>query len=390
MSGVGFEAPLPVRLLMLTDLGFRISENCTYINGSCRKSLFFSVGGFPISFAAEINCYTASKIRNLILFGDSYTDEGRLLYIINSGGATPLPGTVIPHANVTAAGSYSWPYYASRILGAATYNYAVGGATCSNEITLRYLDEASGLEYPDVIGYEVSAFKADIAYASTTPNTTFLQDRTPENSVYALWIGTNDLGVSGFLLDQQTAGKTIKDFINCAWDLFDEVYSTGGRQFVLFTQAPLEKAPLYTAPEYGGAGDVNYWPNKTAYDTIMYEDKILEYTTAANTIFEYGVPFQLLVQKRWPGASFIILDVHQIILDIIKAPENYLDAPANVTGYYSECSPLSPTGCGVADNPPSNFLWYDSLHPSSRTHEVFGLEFAKALKGKSAYAIYYS
>ncbi|TGJ78624.1 hypothetical protein E0Z10_g10140 [Xylaria hypoxylon] len=76
--------------------------------------------------------------------------------------------------------------------------------------------------------------------------------------------------------------------------------------------------------------------------TLKYEDKILEYTTLVNTIYNYGVPFQLLVQKRWPGASFTIFDVHQVILDIIKTPDDYLDAPANVTGYYTECNPLAP------------------------------------------------
>ncbi|KAI1361055.1 carbohydrate esterase family 16 protein [Xylaria arbuscula] len=331
----------------------------------------------------------SSKVENLILFGDSYTDEGRLAYIIANGETLPPPGTVIPHENVTAAGTYSWPYYAAKELGAATYNYAVGGGVCSNEINLRYFDESSGFAYPSVIDYEVSAFKADIEFASNTPNTTVLEGLTPENSVYALWIGTNDLGVSGFLLDKQTKGKTIDDYVDCVWEVFDKIYSTGGRQFALFTQIPLEKAPLYAAPEHGGSGDVNYWTNKTAYDTILYEDKILEYTTLVNTIFEYGVPLQLLVQKRWPGASFTIFDVHQVILDIIESPDDYLDAPANVTGFYTECSPLAPTGCAVSEYPPSTFLWYDALHPSTRAGEIFGTEFAKALEGNSSYATHY-
>lgn len=139
--------------------------------------------------------------------------------------------------------------------------------------------------------------------------------------------------------------------------MFDKIYSTGGRRFALFSQAPLEKAPLYAAPEHGGSGNVNYWKNKTAYDTILYEDKILEYTSLVNAVFDFGVPFHLLVQKRWPGASFTIFDIHQVVLDIIESPDDYLDAPANVTGYYTECSPLAPTGCTVSEYPPSAFLW---------------------------------
>ncbi|KAI0906997.1 carbohydrate esterase family 16 protein [Ustulina deusta] len=339
------------------------------------------------SFAAGIN--GCPKVKNLILFGDSYTDEGRLQYFIRSGGVAPPLGTVMPHSNVTAAGGYSWPYYASQKLGAATYNYAVSGAVCSNEIVFRYFDQING-PFPSVIDYEVPAFKADVEYATTTPNTTFLQGRTPENSVYTLWIGTNDLGKGGFLRGQQIKGKTISDYIDCVWSLFDEVYSTGGRRFALFTQAPLELSPLYAAMENGGAGNVGYWPNKTAYNMAEYEEKILEYTTTVNAIYEYGVPFQLLIQKRWPGASFIIFNTHQIILDIIKSPGKYLDAPANVTGFYNACPDLlSQHACVDPEHPLSSFLWYDSLHPSSRTGEIIGLEFAKALEGGSSYATYY-
>ncbi|KAI8946093.1 carbohydrate esterase family 16 protein [Xylaria longipes] len=329
--------------------------------------------------AARINAYPSSGVQNLIVFGDSYTDEGRLQYFLSSGGAVPPPGTVIPTSNATAGGGNSWPYYASQKLGATTYNYAVAGATCSNEIVYRYLESING-PYPSVVDYEVPAFKADVEYASTNPNTTFLRNRTPENTVYTLWIGTNDLGNGGFLLDQQVPEKTISDYIECLWSSFDGIYSTGGRRFALFTQAPLQLTPVYAAIENGGSGDVNYWQNKTAYNTTEYAGKILEYTTTVNTVYDYGVPFQLLIQKRWPGASFIVFDTHQIILDIYNAPEKYLEAPANVTGYYASGS----------QNPLSSFLWYDALHPSARADEIIGGEFAKALQGNSSYATYYS
>ncbi|KAI8631682.1 carbohydrate esterase family 16 protein [Xylariaceae sp. FL1651] len=342
------------------------------------------------SFVAGINTYSITGVKNLIVFGDSYTDEGRLAYFIANGTAPPV-GAVIPTANVTASGGYTWPHFASQKLGATTYNYAVSGAVCSNEIVSRYLG-AINAPYPSVIDYEIPAFKADIEYAKSTNNTTFLKNRTPQNSVYALWIGTNDLGNGGFLLDQQVQGTTISNYIDCLWSVFDGIYSTGGRRFVLFTQAPLEKSPLYAALQNGGAGDVNYWGNKTAYNTTEYEFKMLEYTTNVNKIIDYGVPFQLLVQKRWPGASFTIFNAHQLMLDIIKTPEQYLDAPANVTGYYYTCPlPTSSDGCADSQYPLSSFLWFDSLHPSTRTDQIIGGEFVKALRGNSTtYATHYS
>ncbi|KAI1199794.1 carbohydrate esterase family 16 protein [Nemania serpens] len=325
--------------------------------------LILLLGGFTVG----IHGYARHRIQNLVVFGDSYTDEGRLGYFLGTGGVAPPPGTIIPTSNATAGGGYSWPYYASKQLGAATYNYAVAGATCSNEIVYRYLDQIHG-PYPSVIDYEIPAFQADLKFTSTNPQTPLLRHRTPENTVYSLWIGTNDLGNGGFLFDLQVSGKTISDYVDCIWSVFDGIYSTGGRQFALFSQAPLELSPLYAAIQNGGAGNGGYWDNKTAYDTVAYEEKIREYTTLVNTIYDYGAPFQLLVRKRWPGASFIVFNTHQIILDIHNNPDKYLTAPANVTGTYHTC-PASGS-CFNSEHPLSSFLWYDDLHPSARAGKL--------------------
>ncbi|KAI1111595.1 carbohydrate esterase family 16 protein [Nemania sp. NC0429] len=337
--------------------------------------------------AAGVNGYARPRIENLVVFGDSYTDEGRLGYFIGAGGAAPPPGTVIPTSNATAGGGYSWPYYASQKLGATTYNYAVAGGTCSNEIVYRFFNDIHG-PFPSVIDYAVPAFKADLDYASANPKAPLFKHRTAKNTVYTLWIGTNDLGNGGFLFDLQVPGKTISDYIDCIWSVFDGIYSTGGRRFALFTQAPLELSPLYAAIEHGGIGDGTYWMNKTAYDTVAYEEKIREYTTLVNTIYTYGVPFQLLVEKRWPGASFVVFNTHQILLDIHDNPDKYLSAPANVTGTYHTCS-VSGADCFDSEHPLSSFLWYDALHPSARADEIIATEFVKALENKSSYAKYY-
>lgn len=82
--------------------------------------LILLLGGFTVG----IHGYARHRIQNLVVFGDSYTDEGRLGYFLGTGGVAPPPGTIIPTSNATAGGGYSWPYYASKQLGAATYNYA--------------------------------------------------------------------------------------------------------------------------------------------------------------------------------------------------------------------------------------------------------------------------
>jgi hypothetical protein len=92
--------------------------------------------------------WSASRFRSLITFGDSYTDENRLLYFFLQGNTAPPPGTLLPESYLTSSGGRNWPRYIVQYTGEEVggkfepslelYNYAVGGAVCSAEITPKY------------------------------------------------------------------------------------------------------------------------------------------------------------------------------------------------------------------------------------------------------------
>lgn len=211
--------------------------------------------------------------------------------------------------------------------------------------------------YPSVLEDQIPSFLEDISYVNETTGTnTFYTNRRSDNTIYALWIGTNDLGLDAFLFDSQSPGLTITDFVGCIWETFDNIYKTGGRHFVLLNQAPLEYSPLYAAPQNSGVGDNHYWTNKTAYNMTNYEQKMKEYTTNVNTILEYGAPMELKLKSRWPDASLTVFNVHQLLLDIRNEPEKYLDSPANVTGFYHTCD-INGENCTNSENPLTSFLW---------------------------------
>ncbi len=156
--------------------------------------------------------------------------------------------------------------------------------------------------------------------------------------------------------------------MKCIWSVFDNIYQTGGRRFVLLNLAPLQVSPLYAPASRGGTVTSQYWANKTAYNATEYSEKMREYTSNVNTMFEYGVPFNLVVKSRWPGATFSIFNVHGLLTDIYNNPKQYLDAPYNVTGYYHKCPPSGGTCVDQSSiGPASSFMWYDELHPSSKT-----------------------
>ncbi|KHO01049.1 acetyl esterase [Metarhizium album ARSEF 1941] len=318
------------------------------------------------------------RMKNLVTFGDSYTDEGRLNYFTQHHEAPPI-GKMLPPNNNTWSGGYAWGRLVANTTGANYYDYAVAGAQCTNNVDSRNLAAING-PFPSVLEYEIPTFEKDIHYPGLYP------DREAHNTVYALWIGTNDLGIDGILGDKQKPGTTISTYVDCIWSVFDHIYKAGGRQFVLLNQAPLERSPMYATPGSGGLGNHQYWRDKTKYNVTEYENKIREYTTSVNAMYHYGAPFNLVVKKRWPGASISIFDVHSLMMDVINDPGEYLDAPADVVSPYRTCL----DGCVDSKNPRSSFMWYDELHPAERMEEIFAKNFIEVVHGRSKYATYYT
>jgi hypothetical protein len=291
-----------------------------------------------------------TKLENLVTFGDSYTDEGRLGYFINNDGKAPPAGTLLPESNSTASGGYAWGRIIAQKTGARYFDYAVSGGTCSNKIVERDFPPIRA-PFPSVLEYGIPAYKADTAFEALYGN------RKADNTVYALWIGTNDLGAGAFLTDSNAPGTSLTSFVDCVWEVFDNLYATGGRRFVLLNEAPLEHSPMYNVPALGGTMDSQFWGNKSAYNMTETKYKIMEYTTSVNTMFEYGAAYQTVLKKRWPEAAFAVFDVHSLMMDIINKPGEYLSAPANVTGYYRVCDPKGNAGCVDSKQPMDSFMW---------------------------------
>lgn len=223
-------------------------------------------------------------------------------------------------------------------------------------------------DFPAVLEYEIPAFLADQASVRNgTSEAYFSPALSAADSVYTMWIGTNDLGVYAFLTDSQVPGKVLTDYTNCVYQSLDQLYTAGARVFVLFNTVPLQLAPLYANTSIGGVTETHYWPMMPANKTQIAET-MHEYTTTVNNVYRYQTPFEALVSQRYPGASFANFDVWSLVSDIYNNPSAYLngtEAPS-VSGFEHHCS-----GEGDAEvctdqyngTSPDSFLWYDELHP---------------------------
>jgi hypothetical protein len=264
-----------------------------------------------------------------------------------------------------------WSRWVEIYTGANLYNYAVSGAVCSNDLTPR--PTSGGFTYPAVKQYEVPAYIADSQYTESS-GAKFLDIPTNE-TVYSMWIGTNDLGSGAFLTDSQLNHSTLVSYVDCIFDQFDRIYANGGRYFVLQNNAPLQLAPMYSLPNNAGTAGQQ---NATELHYRMEEDVVL-----VNSVFQYRTPYELHIADRYPGAHFAIYDVHSLLTDIYNNPSNYLNgsAPLNVTGWVTAGS----TGASS----PDSYMWYNQLHPSVQTDRIVAQNFLGVVNGTSKWATYW-
>ncbi|CZT19571.1 related to GDSL lipase/acylhydrolase family protein [Ramularia collo-cygni] len=321
------------------------------------------------------------KFTSWCSFGDSYTDDSRLSYFINNNGSAPPVGWVNPANYNSASGGRQWPQYVKQYSGLTDlYNYAVAGAVCSNNLIKRTVQVANGglILFPDVENYEIPAFIADSQY--TGANGTKFMAAPQDETVYSMWIGTNDLG--SFVGDTQVQGKNLVDYFDCVFAQLQALYDHGGRYFVIQNIAPLNLAPMYALPEIGGVGNVTN-RTETSY-------RMLEQAVTSNAIYEYRTAFAARIGDSFQGAHFAVMDMHGLISDMYEHPEQYLNgtAPVNVTSYAHQCN-ADRSQCVTSDSPDS-FLWYDELHPSEQAGRTFAKTFIDVVMGTSRWATYWS
>ncbi|RPB00537.1 GDSL lipase/acylhydrolase family protein [Choiromyces venosus 120613-1] len=340
-----------------------------------------AVNGYSLEVRGSDSREAASwtgKIENLVVFGDSFTDENRFVYFINHNGSAPPPGTILPESASTATGGRSWARFVSQYTGINLYNYAVIGAVCSNSLTPRTLSSDLGLLFPAVKDYELPAFYADVA----TPSFPKL---SPSDTLYAIWIGTNDLGGDCIITGLPNVGLT--NFTQCVIDVAKDLYDHGARNFMILNLAPIERAPLYAPLGEGGReGPRRFWRGKGANATGISR-RMRDLVQGGNEIFKYKIPAELGVLK---GAKVGVMDTYGLMSDIWHNPAQYLNGslPYNTTGANVDCD-INGVCTNYRLQDRDSFLWYDELHPSEQVSRVIAREVSNAVQKKTSKWIKY-
>ncbi|KAL0580634.1 RuvB ATP-dependent DNA helicase pontin [Marasmius crinis-equi] len=283
---------------------------------------------------------TPGQIKNLVTFGDSYTD------IVSVGD-----------------GGVAWPVYAAGYANVSLFPFAKSGATCSNNITFR--------PFPPVFESQLPLYFAEKDNGTLTLN--------PEETVYSLWIGTNDLGANALITGQPNA--SIVDVAACMVNWVKVLYDSGARNFIFQNMIPLEQVPMYSPDAYPD----KFWlaeRNTTEWSVFMKE-LVLSGNALTRLMLESLVP-------TLEGSHLAIFDSHSLFQDMIDNPSLYLNgtAPLNVTGVVNACifevnNPNNPNCTTVPPGPErDSYLWFDELHPSEQADRIVAREIAQAISGE--------
>lgn len=135
----------------------------------------------------------AGSIKNIVTFGDSYSD------------------VVLAGDNGTA-----WPVYVADYGRLNLFPFARAGATCSNNLTFR--------PFPPVFESQLPTFFSEVANGTLKLN--------PSQTIYTLWIGTNDIGSNALLTGGMAPGVSLVDVVECSVNWIKVLFDHGARNFI--------------------------------------------------------------------------------------------------------------------------------------------------------------
>jgi phospholipase/lecithinase/hemolysin len=273
-------------------------------------------------------------VGNLVVFGDSLSDTGNAA--LATGGA--LPNSALYYQGRFSSGPI-WVDTLAKYLGepavrpslAGGLDYAFGGATVA------YQDQPPPFNAFPRVSQQVGQYLAGHTPAA--------------NDLFVVWGGANDFiesfasptGPISPILSADTLATSLGTLANA-----------GARQFVVPNLPPLGETPFIGGlgvPGLSAAAD--QWT--TLFDSELASD-------VGN--FKVG----------HPGATVASVDVAGLFQHVTQ--------PGNPFGFVNTTNavgPLVPGGVflqAVTANDPQDYLFFDGVHPTSKAHQLVGLEAA--------------
>ncbi len=269
------------------------------------------------------------RANKLIVFGDSLSDTQNMF---NASQWT------LPNGSTWHAGRFSngpvWVEYLARALGLPMYNWAIGGAA-----TDRYL------VVPGLV-QQVDSWRE---YMTRAPG------YRVENTLFAVFAGGNDF---------VNYGRTPEQAADAVRTSLEQLTAAGARRILLLTLPDVSRAPVFATRDDA---------KRVAAQVVDYNRRLAE--TAAALRARYGATLKLEV-----------FDAYALFDDLLSNPTRYdfddarracldIPKPSSLT-YMTSQTPRN--DC----RDPARFVFWDTLHPGTRTHAWLAERIAPVVRDK--------
>lgn len=279
------------------------------------------------------DAFDLSKFKQLVVFGDSLSDNGNAYFLTGSQDPPSFPNG--PYYEGRWSNGPIWVDYFPSIAGlppimpffknpVSGTNVAVGGSTSSPVV-----HSASTSSTPLTV--QISAFVAEHG------------GRIPGNDLYLIWIGADDF----LLADNRNPNLTVAG-IDAG---IAQLRQAGARACVVVTLPDVSVAPSVKAAGVAVAAK--------------------NFVIAANTGLQTSAPF-----LAWAlGIQLELVDVNPLLYDLVNNPGKY--GFSNSSGYALDPS----TGGGDLNR--DDYVFFDGLHPTTGVHNILAGFFYQAITGSS-------
>jgi phospholipase/lecithinase/hemolysin len=284
------------------------------IAGVC---IFLALAGF---FPAQADIYA---------FGDSLTDVGNVYTA--TGGAAPAA----PYVNKQFTNGNVWVQDLASDLGLAPLKASLLGGT----------DYAYGTAESGVTAFNTSAANADLTGATGQLAQYQATHATADpNALYTIWIGSNDLSdiLTGQLPSQY--GGDIGAVVGNIYSAVGTLAGMGAKNFLILTVPDLGKTPEVLA---GG-------PAESAGASFL--------SSSFDTALTNGIPGLAAADS----VNISVLNTYALVDTIVANPSSYGFTNVTQPCLTGEVEYAGGTPCAN----PSQYLFWDQLHPTAAGHEI--------------------
>lgn len=292
-----------------------------------------------IAFAMAFSTVAhARTYENIVAFGDSLTDHN---------GLSSYVGVYDPDTNPNGAPEVwsngdVWVEYLAADWGANLDNNAIGGAMSlgHENAEIQALSDSGAFPQLGLVG------QVDL-YVSTDP------EFDEEETLFTVLIGANDFLEFGkgeyYTTDPEVL---IGGIMNNISDAVVSLYSEGAVNFLIINLPNIGITPSYSS--------------KSAAEIAAITALIQAYNTALATTVES-------LKANLSGISIDLFDSFTFITELFDT-----NAFANVIGTYMELD-AEGNRTGNVNGDADDYMFWDSIHPMTRTHEMMADELSETL-----------